>query len=99
MMGLHKIGAVGVQATHMLSAKDYIYRCNAGGIKMAVITGDNNCTENFDEGEDQCETVELKAVTKGKKAGKGWIDFDAGLEAASDVWMRPTAMRRQKHPT
>lgn len=89
MMGLHKIGAVGVQATHMLSAKDYIYRCNAGGIKMAVITGDNTCTENFDEGLDQYKTVSLKAVTKGKKAGDGWIDFEAGLEAASADWARP----------
>jgi acetyl-CoA synthetase len=44
MMGLHKIGAIAVQATNMLTAKDYIYRCNAGGIKMAIITGDGDCT-------------------------------------------------------
>jgi acetyl-CoA synthetase len=31
MMGLHKIGAIAVQATHMLLAKDYIYRMNAAG--------------------------------------------------------------------
>lgn len=90
MMGLHKLGAVAVQATNMLSAKDYIYRCNAGGIKMAVITGDNQCTESFDEGKKHYETLELKAVTKGKDAGPDWIDFDAGLEAASDIWLRPT---------
>jgi len=90
MMGLHKLGAVAVQATNMLSAKDYIYRCNAGGIKMAVITADEQCTECFDEGFDEYETVELKAVTKHKNAGVGWIDFEAGLEAASDVWQRPT---------
>ena len=63
MMGLHKIGAVAVQATNMLTSKDYVYRCNAGGIKMAVITGDNHCTEIFDEGMDEYETLELKAVT------------------------------------
>lgn len=96
MMGLHKIGAVGVQATHMLSAKDYIYRCNAGGIKMAVITGDNTCTENFDEGLDQYKTVSLKAVTKGKKAGDGWIDFEAGLEASSADWARPVGEEATK---
>jgi acetyl-CoA synthetase len=90
MMGLHKIGAVAVQAAHLLTKDDYIYRCNAGGIKMAVITGDNNCTEAFDAGLSQHETITLKAVTKGKKAGDGWLDFEAGLEAASDVWKRPT---------
>ncbi|MDR0474309.1 MAG: AMP-binding protein [Treponema sp.] len=89
MMALHKIGAVAVQAAHLLTKDDYVYRCNAGGIKMAVITGDNNCTEAFDGGLSEYETVKLKAVTKSKKAGEGWLDFEAGLEAASDVWKRP----------
>jgi len=96
MMGLHKIGAVAVQATHLLTKSDYIYRCNAGGIKMAVITADNNCTEAFDEGEAEYETVKLKAVSKGKKAGEGWIDLEAGIEAASDVWARPTGEEATK---
>jgi len=90
MMALHKIGAVAVQAAHLLTKDDYIYRCNAAGIKMAVITGDNNCTESFDQGMSEYETIELKAVTKGKKAGEGWLDFEAGIEAASDIWVRPT---------
>ncbi|MDR0494419.1 MAG: AMP-binding protein [Treponema sp.] len=89
MMALHKIGAVAVQAAHLLTTDDYIYRCNAGGIKMAVITGDNNCAEAFDGGLSKYETVKLKAVTKGKKAGDGWLDFEAGMEAASDLWQRP----------
>jgi acetyl-CoA synthetase len=89
MMGLHKLGAVAVQAAHLLTKDDYIYRCNAGGIKMAVITGDNNCTEAFDGGMSEYETVQIKAVTKGKKAGEDWLDFEAGLEAASNVWQRP----------
>jgi acetyl-CoA synthetase len=89
MMGLHKLGAVAVQAAHQLTKDDYIYRCNAGGIKMAVITGDNECTEFFDAGMSEYKTVEIKAVTKHKKTGEGWLDFEAGLEAASDVWERP----------
>lgn len=90
MMGLHKLGAVAVQATNMLTAKDYVYRCNAGGIKMAVITGDGDATTHFDGGLAEYQTVRLKAVTKHKDAGEGWIDFEAGFDAASDVWTRPT---------
>ena len=89
MMALHKIGAVAVQAAHLLTKDDYIYRCNAGDIKMAVITGDNNCTENFDAGMSEYKTVKFKAVTKHKNAGDGWLDFEAGIEAASEVWERP----------
>ncbi|MDR3239478.1 MAG: AMP-binding protein [Clostridiales bacterium] len=88
MMALHKIGAIAVQATHLLTAKDYIYRCNAAGIKMAVITGDGDCTERFDQGQPY-ETVTLKAVTKRKQAGEGWIDFEAGMEAQPESWQRP----------
>ena len=90
MMGLHKLGAIAVQATHLLTAKDYKYRCNAAGIKMAVITGDGDCTAHFDEALPECPTVAVKAVTKGKNAGEGWVDFDTALEAASEDWTRPT---------
>ncbi|RNC29047.1 MAG: Acetyl-coenzyme A synthetase [Candidatus Dichloromethanomonas elyunquensis] len=89
ILALHKIGAVAVQATHLLTAKDYVYRCQAGGIKMAVITGDGECTHHFDEAAPECETVQLKAVSKHKAAGEGWLDFEAGIEAASDQWQRP----------
>ncbi len=96
MMGLSKLGAVAVQATHLLTAKDYEYRLNAGKIKMAVITGDGDCTDNFDAGLSNYETLKLKAVTGRKQAGDGWIDFEAGIEAASDKWERPTGEAETK---
>ncbi len=89
MMGLHKIGAIAVQATHLLTAKDYIYRMNAGGIKMIVMTGDGDSTSHVDEALDKYETLQIRAVTRGKKA-EGWIDFDAEFEKQSDIFLRPT---------
>lgn len=90
ILGLHKIGAVVVQATNMLKVKDYIYRCNVGNIKAVVITGDGKETEYFDEGKDSYETIEKKFVTGHKNAGEDWIDFEAGFEMASSEWTRPT---------
>ena len=89
-LGLHKIGAIAIQATNMLKAKDYVYRCNVGKIKCVIITGDGECTEYFDEGNPEYETVEIKLVTGHKKAGPDWIDFEEGFYAASDEWTRPT---------
>ena len=89
MMGLHKIGAVAVQATHLLTAKDYVYRMNSGGIKMVVMTGDDLCTEHVDEAMGQFETLQLRAVTRGKNV-PGWIDFDSEFESQSDIFERPT---------
>ena len=88
MMGLHKIGAIAVQATHLLTSKDYVYRMNAGRTKMIVLTGDGDCTDHVDEALDQYETLESRCVTRGKKAA-GWIDFDVEFEKQSDSWTRP----------
>ena len=90
ILGLHKIGAIVVQATDMLKGKDYVYRCNVGNVKAAVITGDGQATEYFDEMQDQYDHPIIKFVTKHKKAGEGWHDFEEGFEMASDQWQRPT---------
>ncbi|MBE7013564.1 MAG: acetyl-CoA synthetase, partial [Ruminococcaceae bacterium] len=68
ILALHKIGAIVIQATNMLKAKDYVYRCNAAKIDAVVMTGDGNETEYFDEGEDQYETVKKKFVIGHKNA-------------------------------
>ncbi len=90
ILGLHKIGAIIVPASNMLKAKDYSYRCNKAKIKCVLITGDGDCTEHFDEAEPDCETVEIKLVTKHKDAGPSWQSFEDGFEAASEEWVRPT---------
>ncbi len=89
VLALHKIGAVMVQATFMLTPKEYVYRCNKAGIKYAIFTGDGNCTEQFDEREDEYETMKRKMVL-GHKNAPGWLDFEDGVENASDEWVRPT---------
>ena len=88
-LALNKIGAIMVPASNMLKGKDYVYRCNKAKIKYAVITGDEDCTEYFDERHSEYETVEKKFVTKHKSV-EGWIDFEEGFENASEDWTRPT---------
>ncbi len=97
MLGMHKLGAIPIQATNMLVGKDYTYRCNKADIKAVVITGDGDATEHFDEVEAFCPSVKLKFVTKHKKpAGNNWIDFESGLENASEVWVKPTGAEASK---
>jgi acetyl-CoA synthetase len=88
LLALHKIGAVAVPVTHLLTAGDFVYRFNAAGVKMIIATGTDNVTEHVDAALADSPTVELRAVTGGKVAA-GWIDFDACVEEASDVWVRP----------
>src|SRR5690554_5055695 len=40
LMALHKIGAIAIPATHMLTPKDIAYRVNAASIKMVICVND-----------------------------------------------------------
>ena len=40
IVALHKLGAVVIPATHLLTKKDIVYRCNAADIKMIVCAGE-----------------------------------------------------------
>ncbi|MDR3091936.1 MAG: AMP-binding protein [Clostridiales bacterium] len=86
LMALHKLGAVAVQATHLLMRKDYEYRINAAGIKMAVITGDGDCAAELEAALPKCPTLEIRAISTGERAG--WLSFEAGVEAASEDFPR-----------
>ena len=41
ILALHKLGAVVIPATHLLTKKDVVYRCNTAGIKAIVAAGVN----------------------------------------------------------
>ena len=48
MVALHKIGAVTIPATHLLTKKDIVYRCNAADITTIIATGDGDVPEHVD---------------------------------------------------
>ena len=45
LLGLHRIGAIAVPATHMLTKDDLVYRNNAASIKMIVAAYDEKVME------------------------------------------------------
>ena len=47
IIALHKLGAVCIPATHLLTEKDIVYRCNAADIKMIVSCGDGIVVEHI----------------------------------------------------
>jgi len=89
LLGLHKIGAVCIPATHLLTPKDIIYRTNAAGVKMIVAVSDPRVMENVEKAEEGSPSLVHKAVIGGVTR-KGWIDFDREIEAASSHFQRPT---------
>lgn len=81
IIGLHKIGAVAIPATHLLTPKDIIYRNNAADIKAIITTDDDLIHKHVNEALSQSPTI-TNLITWGNNIPKGWHDFHKGLEEA-----------------
>lgn len=87
IMALHKLGAIAVPATHLLTKKDIVYRVQAAEVKAVIATSEGEFASHMEQAEPECPTLKSKMITWG--AREGWIDFDAALEAQSDSFERP----------
>jgi acetyl-CoA synthetase len=94
ILGLHKLGAVAIPATHLLTVKDLVYRNNAADIRMIVSIADPSIMDRIDEAQASSPSLAAKAfVSFGAFPGAprgGWLDFNAGLASAPAAFERPT---------
>ncbi len=88
LLALHKIGAICIPATHLLTHKDIIYRNNAADVKMIVSVSDPLVIEHVEKSEAQSPTLKLKALVNGNR--DGWLNFNMEMEHASEHVERPT---------
>jgi len=87
ILALHKIGAITIPATHLLSPKDFVYRNNAADIKMIVCVPDPEVIRHIEAAEDKSPTLKVKALIGEDR--EGWLNFNAGMESCSDEFVRP----------
>ena len=81
IVALHKLGAVAIPATHLLTKKDIVYRCNAAGIKMIVCAGEEIITEHVRAALPESPSVQ-HLVSVGTLVPEGFCDFHQGIEHA-----------------
>ena len=94
LLALHKLGAIGIPATHLLTTKDIVYRCNAADIKMIVSVADPDVIAHVEEAEPKSPTLKLKALIDHDR--DGWFNFTRELERASEDFKRPTGADASK---
>lgn len=87
IVALHKIGAVVIPATHLLTKKDIVYRCNAADIKMIVAAGEDVITRHIIDAMPGSPSVK-KLVSIGPEIPEGFEDFHKGIEQAAP-FVRP----------
>ncbi len=80
-LALHKIGAVAIPATHLLTEKDIIYRCDAATIKAIVCVGEEIVLNAIEKAMPACPSVE-KIISTGPVVPSGWSNFHQGINTA-----------------
>jgi acetyl-CoA synthetase len=87
ILALHKIGAITIPATHMLTTHDMEYRIKSADIKMIVsVAGEINAF--VDDAQRKVGILQKKMILGGER--DGWINFDKEFAAASETFVRPT---------
>ena len=97
VIALHKIGAVVIPASYLLTDHDIVYRCHEADIKAIVACGDEEIIEHIDSAYPDCPSVE-KRISIGPIVPEGWLalteeDIQNGHGATDPI----VAELRQKH--
>ncbi len=90
IIALHKLGATVIPATHLLTKKDIVYRCNAADIKMIVCAGETVITDHITAAMPESPSVKT-LVSVGPEVPEGYEDFHQGIENAP-------AFTKPEHP-
>ncbi len=94
MLALHKIGAIAVPATHLLTKKDIVYRNNYGDISTIICVDEGEIADHVEAAEPESATLKRKILVKGKR--DGWYSFDEETANESEVFERPTGENETK---
>ncbi|MDR2517803.1 MAG: AMP-binding protein [Spirochaetaceae bacterium] len=93
LLALHKIGAVAVPATHLLTAKDIAYRRSAAAVAGIISVDDPELLRRIDESDPESPgPLRIKALVAptsracgAAPAPQGWLDFNASMDSAPDT--------------
>ena len=82
MVALHKIGAVVIPATHMLTEKDIMYRCHMAGISGIISCGDSLVLGHVQKAR-RFSPMLRHCISIGPIVPNGFYDFWRGLHEAT----------------
>lgn len=86
ILGLHKIGAIAIPATHQLKDHDFEYRFNAAGVKAIVCTADDDTPAHVDSAAVNSPSLIHKIVVGDHI--EGWHTFEDEYKLFSRRFIR-----------
>lgn len=91
-VALCKLGCVLIPATHQLTRKDIVYRCEAASVKMLISVNESSIINEVNAARPSCST--LMHVASIPAAADGWLDFarltDESPDTFVESWQRPS---------
>ena len=87
IVALHKLGAIAIPATHLLTEKDIVYRVNAADIKMIVCADEEPLLSYIEQAEAFAPALKVKVVLGGGK--RGFRGFDECYACSADFPRNP----------
>lgn len=92
ILGLHRLGAIAIPATHLLTVKDIAYRIEAASIEAVICLHDADLRQRVDAAE-QRSGRRLAKIAAGQDEGRDegdWLNFSLGLERSAPEFPRPS---------
>ncbi len=83
ILGLHKLGAIAIPATNLLTTKDIVYRFKSASVKAIVCTSQCNVHAYIDEAEKKLGVEVIKFSAMGHF--DNYINFDEEIEKQPDT--------------
>ncbi len=96
ILALHKLGAVIIPATHLLTSKDIVYRTNAATIKAIIAVGEEPIITAINRAMPESPTVEI-LISTGPHVPEGWNDFQMGIRNTAP-FLRPDFPTKRDDP-
>ena len=88
MLALHKIGAIAIPATHMLTTHDIVYRNNRAGVKAIICVGEDYVLEQITSAMSESPTVKT-LISIGPKVPENFHSWHEEIGNAS-AFVRPS---------
>ena len=86
IMALHRLGVIVIPATHLLTKKDIIYRCESASVKMIIASAEGGFIDYADQARSECSTLQWTLSVDGHR--DGWVDFEALIASEEPVFER-----------
>ncbi len=87
ILALHKIGAVAVPASYLLTKKDFEYRFKAARIRAVIASGEGELTDEIDKAAKSYDYLKTKIIVNGTK--QGWDSYNRSAKFFSTEFQRP----------